>query len=238
MLQEREVFGRIVKYDPDTCDELVIHEQHRSYKYLFSTGIKDPVVLDIGGNRGYFASYAYSQGAKKVYSVEPEPVNCSIYKMNAPEATLYEGGVGTEDGFFNLYINEQRNKGLHSTVQKPIKGRSVIEVKKFNFWNIIRDVKPDLIKIDCEGAEYFLGMLENDFPDHVKAIAVELDVNRWVKKKLLEEMKAGNYENAKDNVLYTHYHRLREQFPKVLKDTSADLRKFAWNILYCGARND
>lgn len=235
-LETTKVFDRDLWYDPDVYDMYIIKEQRRSYEKLLD-GTSKAVVLDIGGNRGYFAAYAKSMGAKTVVSVEPDPTNCEVFKLNQELGTiLIQGAAGVGQGIISLYINAGVNKGLHSVV--PKRGREKIVVPLVDFWQLIDTWQPSLLKIDCEGGEYQLGLLDRPFPPYVNRIAIEFDVLRYLKKDKIVAAQEGRLDELKDNILYQHYKMILQQFPVVLKDTSAGFKKFPWNILVVAEREN
>lgn len=216
-------YGRRIFYIPGTYDLDIIKEQ-RGYDKLFD-GIEADTFFELGGNKGYTSVYAMTKGIKRIFSFEPEPVNARYFRANTNDCdvTLYEAMADVADGFADFYVNSGINKGLHSRVKR--KGREIIQVPTVNFWPILENSGAQLLKIDIEGGEYFLDLENRKIPDCVKRIAIEIDWKGWGK---LEDPKAGRP--------YALYKAIRDQFPKVLKDTSKDWTQFNWSIVYIGER--
>ena len=147
----------------ETTDEFVFQEIFKKNTYRKLDIQRNDVVLDLGLNIGAFTLYAIKSKASEVYSYEPCPENFAFAKhnigLNFP-ICLYEENlfnkavVGNNDKIRPFSINVKRNKGGHSLVAK--KGRDTINVECENFNDILKDKKPDIIKMDIEGGEYEL----------------------------------------------------------------------------------
>jgi FkbM family methyltransferase len=147
----------------ETTDEYVYQEIFKKNTYRKLDIQRGDVVLDLGLNIGAFTLYAIKSGASVIYSYEPCPENFALAKhnigMNFPiclyEENLFNKAViGNNDKTRPFSINVKRNKGGHSLVEK--RGRDTINVECENFNYILRDIKPDVIKMDIEGGEYEL----------------------------------------------------------------------------------
>jgi FkbM family methyltransferase len=202
-----------LNYRPGTLDEYVIKEQS-CYNELFERA-KGKIVLDMGGNIGSFAFNAIQHGAKKVASFEPEPDNIKMFESQelGKESTLFPYAVTDKDGTAEFFVNSKLNKGTH-TLRKT-RGRDTITVETKAFKKVLKTVKPDIMKVDIEGGEYFI-----DFtliPDSVKAIAVELHLN-------------GKGERAKGKKLLKW---LQENFDQI---NNAKIGDKNWTTLFIGVR--
>lgn len=228
-------FDTTLLYDPDSYDLQIIGEQDRSYGSIFNDAIPNSV-LDFGGNRGYFAAYAYFRGTNNIASIEPEPSNIEIYKKNAPEcAILIEGAAAKEAGEGVLYVSKGINHGTHSI--KPKRGRETIPVKFYNFWDLMEQYRPEFVKIDIENSEYMLNLDEKEFPDFVKYIAIEYTIIGNVKENIRNKILSGDIdEEVKNHIFYKTYKKIKSQFPTVLKDSTLGLTKMNWDAVYCGKR--
>lgn len=151
-----------------THDIQIAKEIRRDYPLTF----KDRTVLDIGAHIGLFSRYALQQGAKKVVSVEPDPGNISIFKLNVPKNNLLEGAIQSDILYTN---NDGLNSGTFSVFGDP--REPFIKVKSYNWQEILEDVKPDIIKIDVEGAEY-LFLDGYDLP-YAEELAIEIHLHRY-----------------------------------------------------------
>lgn len=175
----------------------MIREQ-TSYNKLLDY-VEGETVLDIGGNIGAFAYFAKERGAKKVVSFEPEPSNIKMYESQNLDTILVKAAVAENDGVANFYVNNEKNKGLHSL--RKTRGRDCIEVKTVSFEKVLKKVNPTALKIDIEGGEYYIDF--SLIPKTVKRIAVELHLTtkeqRDSGRKLLKFLKSNFDElsNAK-----------------------------------------
>ena len=155
-----EKFGGWVR--PGTLDEYVFKEIRPSYNMLDIQ--EGDTVLDIGANIGAFSLYATQEGAKKVYSYEPDEDNFELLNVNSPNSVNTRCAVvGDDSDYVYLYVNSKKNKGLHMT--REVRGRDAVKVLALKFDDIIQQTKPNKIKIDVEGAEY--GFMPYVFSDYV-----------------------------------------------------------------------
>jgi len=181
------LFGRA-----NTYDHYVMKEINRSYGKL---DVEGRVVLDIGANIGCFSAWALQHKAMYVISLEPEVnnfnmlrLNTSPYGVDLPEEpyTLHNKALhSTDNGADVLYLAKSgKNPGNSSTtprrgrVETPIEMMSVPQLKQYH--PII-----DVMKIDCEGAEYeFMPTLLDHYPD-VRQIALEIHISGFGLEKAI-----------------------------------------------------
>ena len=161
----------------NTSDAFVVDEviKGRAYRKL---NIKPTdTVLDVGLNIGMFTVWAVQQGAAHVHGFEPEDDNFAVATHNVllndcdDRSTLHKVAViGNDDSTRELSFNLRKNKGCHSLI--PKRGRTSQTVACKNINRLIADIKPDLIKIDTEGAEYEILTSMTSF-DGVREIILE-----------------------------------------------------------------
>ena len=142
----------------ETSDEFVANEILKGNTYRKLNVSSSDIVLDIGLNIGAFTIQALGKGAT-VFSFEPEPENFRIAQYNLDmngfknDFTLYNKAViGTDDKERPFSINVKRNKGAHSLVAK--RGRDTTIVSCENINDILKRIRPTVIKMDIEGGEY------------------------------------------------------------------------------------
>jgi FkbM family methyltransferase len=151
-----------------THDIQIAKEVRRDYPLT----LKDKIVFDVGAHIGLFSRYALLRGAKQVVSIEPDPGNISMFLLNAPGAKLFEGAVG----FNTLYTNHDGlNSGTFSVFGDN--NTPTITVKKYNWYNLLDEVRPNVIKIDVEGAEY--SFLNGTKLPNIEEVAVEIHLHRY-----------------------------------------------------------
>jgi FkbM family methyltransferase len=171
-----------IYYREDTSDLLSIRECNRNYK---DVSVLDKVVLDLGSNIGGFSYIAAQNGAKAVYSFEPEPHNFSLLEFNLSSFNnchVYDKVVtnSIEDSI-QFYIGY--GKGAPSLAStRNVRGRYGISVKNENFKRFVNKINPELIKIDIEGGEYDI---ISDIPDSCK------EFGRFTGLQPLKEYKKG-----------------------------------------------
>lgn len=159
-----------------TYDSYIVKEIQRSYGML---DVKDKVVFDIGANIGAFTVWASKHGAKLTCAFEPEQYNFEMLMLNIlkleENQSLYNVALTTgDDKDAELWLAPSgKNPGNSSLTSR--RGRSPITVKTMNFYNVLEEYKPEVIKMDVEGAEFDL--LEYGLPDYVKQIAMEIHLN-------------------------------------------------------------
>lgn len=169
----------------NTYDQYVMKEINRSYGQL---DVEGRVVLDIGANIGCFTRWALQRNAMHVISLEPEVNNFNILKLNADNFdrqslsespfTLHNVGLQSEyDEDSVLYLAPSgKNPGNSTTT--PRRGRVETPIKMMSV-PTLKEMHPiiDVMKVDCEGAEYeFMPTLLDHYPD-VREIALEIHIS-------------------------------------------------------------
>jgi FkbM family methyltransferase len=187
---------------PDTYDKFIVDEM-QTYHALEIP--EDSVVLDVGGNIGTFARYAFERGAGKVISVEPDPENFRLLTKNVKgfshnnSMLIHAAATFEPMKTIELYVNGKTNKALHSTV--PVRGRESITVPACTLAWLLSQEKPSVVKIDVEGAEYDL--LKTKLPKFVEHLAVEWHLTKRGHREL-----ASKYHYAL--VTEHKFHAMRE----------------------------
>ena len=153
-----------------TYDSYIVKEIVRTYGWM---DVKDKVVMDIGACFGAASVYFAQKGAKQVFSYEPEPENYELLVHNVFDykVTPHNLAVSDSEGDISFYVNEGGiNKGSHT--MRPTRGRKEIKVPTISFDFVLKTHKPEVLKIDCEGAEYTF--LTKPLPDFVKQVTLEI----------------------------------------------------------------
>ena len=181
MLKYKELY-----YRPETYDKSIIDEQNCYSKLLMDKRI----ILDLGGNIGAFARFAFINGAKKVISIEPDPDNFEMLVKNrfSKNHILINAAAvssATWQREVILYKNTGINKGAHSLYIK--RGRDIIIVPTVHILNIIKRYKVTCMKIDIEGGEY--NILQDVIPESIVSLTVEFHFGKKVwRNKLFEQI--------------------------------------------------
>jgi FkbM family methyltransferase len=139
---------------------------------------KNPVIIDIGANTGLFAlRMKQLYPAATLYCYEPFPSNFAqlsenIEASNLNDVTIVPKGVGGNSRTEHLYINN-KNLGGHSLFASEAHSNDSVEIAISGIEEVLNytgNESVDLIKMDCEGAEYEI--LKAITPEMVKRIKV------------------------------------------------------------------
>lgn len=186
-----------------------------NYDYFLKKEKKiNPKIIDIGAHIGTFSIYAAKKYPKSmIYCYEPdfqnyEKIIKNVEQNNIKNVKCFNSAVGKINGKIHLYSVEKGDFGttLSSTVRKS--NRSV-EVSCATLENVFMANKIDccdLLKLDCEGAEY---QIIFDSPKNIfkkiKSIALEYhDDPKFKGEDLVRYLKENGFytilsSNKRDN---------------------------------------
>jgi len=171
----------LIKVREGTTDSDIIKEIKPTYGWLLQgLSPQDETVLDIGGNIGCYSRYAWEQGARKIYCYEPEESNFNLLRENVSGTSIkifnqaLMSNPESEKVDFFIPKNEKNMGGCSLTIQG---GRRKVSVKTKRFSDVLEALRPSIIKMDCEGAEYDL-LLNTPLPDCVKRVCIELHLGK------------------------------------------------------------
>jgi len=175
-----------------------------------------PVIFDIGANIGLFALFAASKfNNAEIFSYEPIPVNFTQLKQNQElnkgiEIKCFQQAVSGSAGEIELYFDSSDSFTTSASIAKDEKQGDKIKVQCITWPDIFRNNNIehcDLLKIDCEGAEYDL--LYNcpfEYLSLVTQMVVEVHEGKEEKhnmKSLEEHLKSYEFETrCLDNMLW------------------------------------
>jgi FkbM family methyltransferase len=221
--------GKPVRINIDSdADESVFNEIFIEHEYkLLVPIIKNAknYVLDIGGHKGMFSIYAGIINPQvNIFAYEPEENNFKSFKENLktnhiknvfPKSVAIGKASETrllfisEDSHNHSFINEENTKG-NAKVQTQSLAEIINKAEKTTKKNIC-----DLLKIDCEGAEFEI--IESTPVEILKKIAQiyieyhsynqEMDPQK-IKAKLQSanfkvEIKKSNYDKRMGSIFAT-----------------------------------
>jgi FkbM family methyltransferase len=156
----------------------IYHEIFNLLDYYKDRNIKQihegDVVVDLGGNMGIFNRWAYSQGASRVISFEPDRRYFKLLSLNAdPRSVLFNAAAAHEIGELNLY--ESNHLGGSNVF--GIEGQEGYSVRTYTLNYLFESGlidHIDFLKVDIEGAEHaaFAGISDENL-QKVKTIAME-----------------------------------------------------------------
>jgi len=118
-------------------------------------------VLDIGSNIGVFALFAFSQSAKHIYCIEPDPDNINLIKKNISNnniqniETFKYAISGHNCQNTKLYKSDYDS---HESLILVNNGKlsDSIDVRSITLEKLLNSIdleKIDFLKMDCEGSE-------------------------------------------------------------------------------------
>lgn len=125
------------------------------------------VVVDIGGNHGFYTCYAARQGAK-VLVFEPVPAVFEYLEKNVREnglagrVTARCCGISDRKGTIEMILSDQLGGGMNTIIgdfarQMELKVSNKIEVELTTFEDALAENHAERVricKLDCEGAEW------------------------------------------------------------------------------------
>lgn len=134
------------------------------------------IVVDLGGNIGVFNRWAYSQGASKVISFEPDKRYFKLLKKNSdPNSILFNAAMAEKIGTMNLF--ESNHLGGSNLFVSNTNNIVHYPVRTYTL-NYLFDTglvsKIDFLKVDIEGAEIlvFDGISDENLKK-IKTISIE-----------------------------------------------------------------
>jgi FkbM family methyltransferase len=145
------------------------------YKNRERTINEGDVVVDLGGNIGVFNRWAYSQGASKVISFEPDKRYFKLLSLNAdPRSILFNAAGSNSMGEMSLYESTHLGGSNLFGTQKDAKEYKVRTYTLDYLFDTGLIDKIDFLKVDIEGAEHhaFGGISDSNLMK-VKTISME-----------------------------------------------------------------
>lgn len=143
-------------YDTDPFDA-----NGASYVDFFYTDLLDGmdfsgVVVDAGANTGFFTLKALSEGAHRVYLIEPDPspfFYCHRNFSKNPKVVLVNKGLSSNTGTLDFWVSDIGSVG--NSEFNDTTGRRMIRIETVDLPTILAlEQKISLLKLDIEGTEY------------------------------------------------------------------------------------
>ena len=159
------------------------------------------VIIDIGAHAGYFSLKASSYCKNgKIFSFEPFPDNFKILKENIQinniqNITANNIAISNRNGKQKLYLGHDSTNSL---VKKKSNSIEVSTIKLENVFEQYDILSCDLLKIDCEGAEYEIILdLNPEILKKIKKISMEYHIIPeldYTGEKLVSFLKSNNFK--------------------------------------------
>lgn len=164
---------------------------------------KDDIVVDIGGHIGSFTVKAAAQcPAGHVYTFEPFPPTFSILDENVKginNVTIFNKAVSDHTGKERLYLSK-KNPAENSLLRTTDIHTTVELVSLDDIFSDLGIDHIDLLKLDCEGAEYKIIANAKTKLDHIKKIVMEVHEPKYFNipseftiNKLIDTLEAAGF---------------------------------------------
>jgi FkbM family methyltransferase len=149
----------IISSEPS--DDYVIHQTLNEYSCI-AVSLPCARVLDIGAHIGCFSVMALTLGATQVISVEPVPISAEHLRKNTEFArdrsiVIEAAAVGGDEETVTLrWLNTTWRSRPPKDYRTHWRGREYqfATAKTVKFKDLLKTYEPNVIKMDCEGAEY------------------------------------------------------------------------------------
>lgn len=158
--------GRDVVYRPATSDPVAIYQvllrQGGKAEYYLPDALEPKVILDIGSNIGTSILFFHEQfPTAKIYGFEPHPETFRILEMNVgsiPEVEIFNYGLGAAEAKISVpFDGADFSRFMAPDLTNPSGPLTDTECQIKHAGEVMKNLgvtQADLIKIDCEGAEF------------------------------------------------------------------------------------
>jgi FkbM family methyltransferase len=178
-----DVFYRPATSDPSAINQVLLRQGAKAEYYL-PLALEPKVILDIGSNIGTSILFFHEQfPSAKIYGFEPHPGTFRILQMNVgsiPSVEVFNYALGATDAKISVMFDGVDFSRFMAKIEDadwcgPVTSTDC-QIKHAG--EVMKDLgltKADLIKVDCEGAEYdVLTALPGEMLRECKWIAGEL----------------------------------------------------------------
>lgn len=163
----------------------------------------DPLILDIGANPGLFTLRMKQLFPNaSIRCNEPFPPNFEQLKQtisanNIDRVVMVQKAVGGRAGSARLYIHK-RNVGGHSLFAVEASSNDYINVEVLELGRILDELQSDVdvLKADCEGAEFdiLMGITSED-AKRIRQVIIEPTPKLYDVKQLITHMTSLGYSH-------------------------------------------
>jgi FkbM family methyltransferase len=121
----------------------------------------EDVFFDVGSNVGYHSLLALATGVRKVVAFDPDPLNCSVFKLNLMlnnwmngECLIQQCGVSDQEGAIRFYRSTLENIGRSGLTPRDVVDSFEIKTKTIDSMIERGEIPPPTVmKLDVEGWE-------------------------------------------------------------------------------------
>jgi FkbM family methyltransferase len=150
-------------YESNVAYEIFVNEAYRFPRPSDCAAIK--TIVDVGANVGYSIIYWASHFPEaRIEAFEPHPAHLDRLRRSVAlnclddRVTIYAQAVGTASGMAQL-----ADAGVASAVvaegrTSAATGNRAVPIEVVDFFEVLGSTRIDLLKLDCEGAEFDLLM--------------------------------------------------------------------------------
>jgi len=185
LIETEEIRFRTLPYTKVVMDLSDTEPIFSNYREFFDYRIYDTfdiqnrdVVFDIGANIGLWTAYILSQGAKKVYSFEPNKAAVNQLEINFGDnenVVIVPNGIYDKHTRIPFYIDDG-NSLISSIIEDPNKKPSY-EIDTLTIKEVLSNFnidKVDLVKMDIEGAEFdIIENIDNETIQKIDSFLIE-----------------------------------------------------------------
>jgi len=178
-----DVFYRPATSDPFAINQVLLRRGGKAEYYL-PAALEPKVILDIGSNIGTSILFFHEQfPAAKIYGFEPHPDTFLVLQKNVgtiPSVEIFNYALGAIDKKISLSFDgaDFSGFGAKEATSSPLGTITTAECEVRHAGEVMKDLgldRVDLIKIDCEGAEYdVLSSLPEEMLRHCQWIVGEM----------------------------------------------------------------
>jgi FkbM family methyltransferase len=175
------LLGFDVRYPNQSYTMFLVSEVFVNATYAFTTGRKEPRIIDCGANIGLttlFFKALYPDAT--IIAIEPNPLTHralahTIRHNGVKGVSLINAAVGETAGVQQLHFDPQDSGTMTASFDPAWGGASSIPVPVVQLSTLV-DGPIDFLKIDIEGAEYGVirELVESGAASHISEMAIEL----------------------------------------------------------------
>ena len=121
----------------------------------------DDVFFDIGSNVGYHSLLALAAGVRRVIAFDPDPLNCSVFKLNLMlnnwvngECSIQQCALSDQEGENQFYRSTLKNVGLSGLTPRDVVDSFAVKTKTIDAMIERGEIPlPTVMKLDVEDWE-------------------------------------------------------------------------------------